>query len=411
MSEPTVSVWIEALRAAPGWPVLPWLGLLAVAALAGHLAQRHAGLPKITGHAVVGMAAGLAGLTGTAWPLGGPGRFMLTLGIAVVLFEAGARLSWRWFRHNPMVLAQSVAEALLTLGAAWLALHALGLPARVAQPLAVIAVAASPAVLIRVVADLRASGPVTERAITLATLNTLYALTLGVAWLRLAESGPGALAATLGALAGALLASLALGALLALLLAAALRVMRPASGDAVIVTLALIAAGTAVGDAFGASAPLAALLGGSLLRQLHARPWLWPGQWGTAATTLNVLMFVLVAGVAAQGPWQWGGAALALVGVRMGAKLLSVVATSAGSGLGWRKALWTGCALAPMSAVALLLTAQFAAAAPATGALVAGIALPVILLNELLGAALAAWALRRAGEAGRPWQPPPGAGA
>jgi hypothetical protein len=37
--------------------------------------------------------------------------------------------------------------------------------------------AASPAVLTRVVADTRASGPVTERAIVLATLSTLYALT------------------------------------------------------------------------------------------------------------------------------------------------------------------------------------------------------------------------------------------
>ena len=50
----------------------------------------------------------------------------------------------------------------------------------VASP-ALVALAASPAVLTRVVTDTRAAGPVTDRAIVLATLSTLYALTLGSA--------------------------------------------------------------------------------------------------------------------------------------------------------------------------------------------------------------------------------------
>jgi hypothetical protein len=57
----------------------------------------------------------------------------------------------------------------------------LDIPTHVAGPLALVALAASPAVLTRVVADTRAAGPVTERAIVLATLSTLYALTLGSA--------------------------------------------------------------------------------------------------------------------------------------------------------------------------------------------------------------------------------------
>jgi NhaP-type Na+/H+ or K+/H+ antiporter len=60
---------------------------------------------------VVGALAGAAGLAGATWPLRGVGLFLLELGIAVVLFEAGARLPLRWFRHNPMVLLQSVAES------------------------------------------------------------------------------------------------------------------------------------------------------------------------------------------------------------------------------------------------------------------------------------------------------------
>ncbi len=58
-------------------------------------------------------------------------------------------------------------------------LHWLGVPDPVANPVALMAIAASPAVLSRVVMDTRASGPVTERAMMLATLSTFYALTLG----------------------------------------------------------------------------------------------------------------------------------------------------------------------------------------------------------------------------------------
>ena len=36
------------------------------------------------------------------------------MGAAVVLFEAGGRLPLRWFRHNPMVLLQSLLESVLT---------------------------------------------------------------------------------------------------------------------------------------------------------------------------------------------------------------------------------------------------------------------------------------------------------
>ena len=56
-----------------------------------------------------------------AWPLQGIGLFLLELGVAVVLFEAGGRIPLRWFRHNPMVLVQSVAESALTFfGVYWL---------------------------------------------------------------------------------------------------------------------------------------------------------------------------------------------------------------------------------------------------------------------------------------------------
>jgi len=141
-------------------------------AAAGHLVQRYSGLPKVLGYSVVGTFAGLAGFSGAVWPLQGTGLFLLELGVAVVLFEAGGRIPLRWFRYNPMVLVQSLAESTITFIAVYLVLRALDVQANIASPLALVAMAASPAVLTRVVRDTRASGPVTERAVVLSTLIT-----------------------------------------------------------------------------------------------------------------------------------------------------------------------------------------------------------------------------------------------
>ena len=61
--------------------------------------------------------------------------------------------------------------------------------------------------------------------------------------------------------------------------------------------------------------------------------------------------------------------------------------------------------MAPMSSVALLIASQFVAAAPELGAQIAGVALPTILVMEVLGAALATVAIYRSGESSRPWKP------
>ncbi|MCA0310091.1 MAG: cation:proton antiporter [Proteobacteria bacterium] len=411
MTEAWIAHWTQGSDLSPSLITLKWALLLAAAALAGHLVQRLLGLPKLVGYAVFGTLAGLTGLASADWPLRGAGLTLLELGIAVLLFEAGARLSLRWLRHNPMVLAQSAVESLLTYAVAYLLLRALGLELAVVRALSVVAVASSPAVLLRAVSDLRASGPVTDRAIALATLNTLYALTLGTAMLRSIDRGDVTLLASLGASAVVLGISLLVGGALAALLRLAFRLLHPASQDTAIVILALIAACVALTTPLGGSAPLAALLAGIVLKQLHPRPWVWPRQLGTAASMLSIAMFVLVSSMAAQAAWSGAMAlaALGLTGARLLAKLASLLLTGPVSALSLRQSAWVGVAMFPMSAVALLLTSQFVAAAPTVGTSVTAIALPVILLTELLGAALVGLALVRAHEAAPPrrWREPP----
>jgi Kef-type K+ transport system membrane component KefB len=396
--------WSEWIKPSAGLPTVQWSLLLALAAAAGHLLQRYLGLPKVLGYSAIGALAGFSGYTTASWPLTGVGQFMVELGLSIVLFEAGGRLTLRWFRHNPMLLMQSLGEAVTTYLAAWWVLQLFGVDESLHVPLALLLVATSPTVLMRVAADLRASGPVTDRALTLAALNTFYVLALGGVMARLLGRSPAKLADAIYPVILLVVASILVGALLALALRKALQLMSPTSENTAVLQLALIAAGTALAANFGGSAPLAALLAGILLKSLHPRPWSWPRQFGTASAILTILMFVLVSMAAAQAAWNWQAWSLiaALVLARALAKLAAISLAGFGSGASPKQALWTACAMWPMSAVALLLVSQFTEFAPVIGQPVAAIALPLILFMEVLGALMAVLALQRAGEAGRP---------
>ena len=402
-----VTLWAEWLRPSAGLPTVQWSLLLALATVVGYLFQRYSGLPKVLGYSLVGAVAGLAGFNGALWPLQGTGLFLLELGVAIVLFEAGGRIPLRWFRHNPMVLVQSIAESSLTYFAVYWLLRYLDLPVVVAGPLAIVAMVASPAVLTRVVMDTQASGPVTDRALVLTTLGSLYALTLGASQAGLLHRPQHTPWDAFYPVAVVLGVSIAVGALLALALRTALRFMSPSSENTSILLLALIAAGAAVAAHLGGSAPLAALLGGMLLKQLNPRPWAWPQQMGTAASLLTMMMFVLVSSVAAQAGWSAPvtGIVAALIATRALAKITGVALGNVGSGASWKQALWVGCAMSPMSSIALLIVSQFMTASPTIGAEIARVALPAILLMEVLGAMVATLAIYRAGESSKPWLP------
>jgi len=406
-SNDLLGFWSEWVRPSAGLPTVLWSLLLAAAAASGHLVRRYMGLPKVVGYSIVGTVVGFAGFEGAIWPLQGISLFLLELGVAIVLFESGGRLPLRWFRHNPMVLVQSLLEATLTYFSVFWALHWLGIPDPVANPIALMAIVASPAVLSRVVIDTRASGPVTERAMTLATLNTFYALALGYAQAGLIERAPLGVLDKLSPVAVVLGMSFVVGALMALSLRSALRVMSPTSENTSILLLAIIAAGAALAAHFGGSAPLAALIGGVLLKALNPKPWAWPRQLGTAASLLTMLMFVLVSVVAAQADWSLPVASVVLtvIGVRAFAKIAGVAIANPGSGASWKQAFWVGCAMSPLSSIAMLITSAFVTASPLLGAMITQIALPAILLMEVLGAVIATVAIHGAGESSRPWIP------
>lgn len=372
--------------------------LALLAALLGEVVWRVLRWPRLLGYTLVGTALALAGrgAVGDEPAL----RLAVDGALALLLFEAGARLNLRWLGRNPWLMATSVAEAALAGIAVWLVLRSLSVAPGVAGPLSIIAIAVSPAVLQRVVGELHAAGQVTERLLTLAALNTLYAvlaLKLFSAGLLLSDPGTWleALSPVLFSFCGSILVGAALGEGLALIA----RRLDLREENAMVLLLAAVLLALVVAKTLQLSALLVPLLAGIWLRNRSERPWVWPRHFGSAGGVLVLVMFVAVGSA-----WRIDalvgalGVAAALVLARAVAKALAVLALARPSGLGTSQALCLGAALTPMSATAWVLALDFGARHTAAAAQLMPLLLTTLALLELSAPLLVMASLRLAGE-------------
>jgi NhaP-type Na+/H+ or K+/H+ antiporter len=251
------------------------------------------------------------------------------------------------------LLLQSLGESLVTLAVVAATLLALGWGWAVALAVGVISMAASPAVLLRIADDLRASGAVTDRSLLLATISTLLALlgalVLTVVFVPVAEAAGGGLQFSTAGL-GRLLLSLLLTLFWALLVTIAfwpvLRWQSSRSDTAALYLLAAMAAVCLLAEQWGSSAALGFVVAGLMLRNFSPMPLVWPQAFQAAHAMLNLLMFVLVASMASQvtclGPWfRWWPA---LSGKDSG-KFGSILLLGLGTGIGWRRQWPVACAI------------------------------------------------------------------
>ena len=372
--------------------------LALLAALLGEVVWRTLRWPRMIGYTVVGTVLALAsrGASGHEPAL----RLAIDGALALLLFEAGARLNLRWLVRNPWLLASSIAEAALAGVAAWWVLRSFEIAPDVAAPLAIIASAVSPAVLLRVTGELRAAGQVTERLLALSALNTLYAvLAMKLLSAGMLLSDPGtwleALSPVMFSFFGSILVGAALGEGLALIA----RRLDLREENAMVLLLAAVLLALVVAKTMQASALLVPLLAGIWLRNRGERPWVWPRHFGSAGGVLVLVMFVSVASA-----WRLDalgsviGIAAALVAARALAKSLAVLALARPSGLGIGQSLCLGAALLPMSGTAWVLALDFAVQHPATGAQAMPVLLAALALLELAAPLVVMACLRAAGE-------------
>ncbi len=392
------------------WPVItaPWtlqpdtlLGavlLAVIAALAGEAVWRVLRWPRLVGYVIVGT---LLALTGRGAGGDEPAlRVVIDGALALLLFEAGARLRLKWLVRNPWLLATSVAESLLTGIVVFAVLSMFGLPGDVATPLSIVAVCVSPAVLQRVVGELHAAGQVTERLLTLAALNTLYAvLAMKLLSAGLLLSDPRTWVEAVSPVMFSFFGSILLGAALGEGLALIARRFDLREDNSIVLLLSSVLLALVVAKTLSLSTLLVPLLAGMWLANRSERPWVWPRHFGSAGSVLVLVMFVAVASAwTIEALAASAGIAFALVLARGLAKGLAVLALAKPSGLGIGQAACLAISLTPMSATAWVLTLDFVARHPNVGAQMMPVLLASLALLELAAPLAVMAGLRAAGE-------------
>jgi Kef-type K+ transport system membrane component KefB len=389
----------------PAWPptgsAVLWVSLtLVLAGLLGELAFRWLRLPRVVGYTVVGTIVSAFGLGLAATPMNASLRLIVDLALALLLFEMGCRINLGWLRTNPWLLATSLLESLLTFALVASALSWLGVETQLALPAAAIAMATSPAVVMRVASELKASGQVTERLIVLAGLNTFYAVLATkfvVGWLHAEYSGNWitALAHPLYLLAG----STIVAAILAFAVAQIARRLDLRNENSTLLLLGLILLALSITKTANLSTLLVPLLAGLVLRNSTERPWIWPRHFGTAGGVLVLMLFVISGSVLSVESLAVGAIlGLALIVARGLAKLAVTMTLGRPSGISVRQGLALGVAMTPISGTALVMLADLQQLYPEFAVGLTGIVFSALAILELIGPIVVHLALRKVRE-------------
>ncbi len=393
----------------PSGSALLALGCLLVGGLfAGELAARLR-LPRVTGYLVLGMLGGpsVTGLA-TTGDLGALHLFE-ELALGLIALTAGGEFRLRGGRLGTVVAISAthllvipavVGGVVVGILLIWPVLGPLhpGEIVAAAALLGVIAAAKSPATTIAVITELRARGSLVDTVLGVTVLKDLLILLVFTSVYSLAQSWAVATPVSLAALHDVgveILASLAVGAVLGALLGTYLRAVGRHAELAVLL-LALVA--TQIG-------PLEHLLvcmaAGVTVRNLFPRE---ASQFLEAlersSPPVYVVFFGLVgAGLALGSLARLWLAALVYALVRLGAIWLATGAPAALSRAP-RPVVrdgWMG--FVAQAGLSLGLAARVARDLPGFGREVATLVVAAVVLNQLIGPVLWAWALRRNGEA------------
>jgi Kef-type K+ transport system membrane component KefB len=336
---------------------LAWPLSIIVAWLAGEFGQRWTGLPRISFYGLVGFALASPQLGVLPPPGARTVSVLADIAFGLILFELGYRINLRWLRINPWIGVAGLAEALATFVAVYLIATGLGSARLTSLMLASLAMATSPATVVRVINEQRSSGQVTERVLHLSAQNCVLAVfafnvVVGFWIFRTSEDLGDALWNSLVALAMSALT----GAVLGMAVPALLRAIGNPRQDATVAFALAVILLVAIAYTARLSPVVATLAFGLTAR--HRRIAFSQAQrnFGALGELLTVLLFVFAASTLDWRQVMAGGTlAVLVVGVRLLTKTAGVTAFAHLSGISWRKGALTGLALAPLSVFAILL--------------------------------------------------------
>ncbi|MBI4998592.1 MAG: cation:proton antiporter [Rhodocyclales bacterium] len=381
---------------------IAWPLALAIAWVAGEVGHRWLRLPRISSYGIVGFALAASQGGFLPDPSASPIALLADVAFGLILFELGYRINMGWIRSNPWLGASSLAESLATFIAVLLVCKGFAVPLVPSLLLSSIAMATSPAAIVRVANELRSSGQATERTLHLAAFNCVLAVVVFkfVVGYWVLEGSGGIFRATWSSVV-VLVVSAGLGALFGVAVPGLLRTLGGLERNATIVFALAVLLLMTITHAFKFSPLLAALAFGLVAR--HRRLVLSQAQrnFGALGDVMTLLLFVFVTATL---DWRQVVAgfpmAMAVIVVRLAAKVAGITFFAHLSGISWRKGIFTGLAMMPLSVFAILLFEQTRHLGLTLMNDVAALA-GMVLVLEIIGPLVTHWALTWAGEAPR----------
>lgn len=391
----------------PPWP--PAFGdaatfgaLLLAGLVGGEIVNRVLALPRITGYVLAGIACGPHALGLVEGPLLNEARVFVDLALGLIMFELGARLDFAWLARNRWLSLAAVGESLGAFFAIYAALLYAGFAPLLAGCAAAVGTATSPAVVMLVSQELRASGQITERMLLFTAVNCAVAfvaltLLLPLVHLEYRTGWAAALLHPFYVLFGAAL--LGFGACQVMLWLA--RWVGKREDRQFVLQVGMIVLVVGLARAAEVTVGVALLAFGVFARNKDHAHALLPLRFGYAGQLLFVVLFVLT-GASLDLGWlaQAGLAAGAFIVARFLGKAVAILAFGRLSGLRAGGGGLLALSLLPMSGLAVVMVWDTAALFPAFGTQLATVVLSAVAILELIGPLATQFALRRAGEAG-----------
>lgn len=392
--------FLPPLPPAFGQPVM-FGALLLAGLLGGELARRLLGLPRITGYVLAGVLLGpqVSGLLAPGVLV--EARVLIDLSLGLIVFELGHRLDVQWLRRNRWLFVAAIAESAFCFGAVLVVLLAFGFQPLLAATAAAIGTATSPAVVLLVAHELRASGQVTERMLLFTAVNSVLAyvaLTLLLPFLHLehAVSWREAVLHPLYILGGSALVGFV--ASLAMLWLAGWVGKREDRQFILLIALVVLAVGVARG--LNLSVVVTLIILGMLARNFDYEHVLLPLRFGYGGQLFFVILFVLTgASVEFTALPGVAAAVAAFIIARFAGKGVAILAFGRLSGVRPASAGLLSLALLPMSGLAVVMVLDTQALYPAFGGELAAVVLSAVAVLEIVGPVATQFALKRAGEA------------
>ena len=367
----------------------------------GQIFVRVLRLPRITGFVAAGLVLGPGALGLLDQTMLGQLSIFVDISLGLILFELGRRLDLRWFTHDRWLLVSSVAESLLSFLFVYGILRLFDIAPVYSAAAAAIAMATSPAVLIMIVHDQRAKGPLTERLLALTALNNVFAFLLiallfGFVHLEYRADWLRAVSHPLYLIVG----SAGLGYVAFIAARTLSRWLGKREDSQFVMLLGLIVGTVGCAISFKLSVLLAMLSFGVFAKNLDRDHDLMAVEFGPGGQFFLVMLFVITgAGLRPSELPVAGAVGASFVIARLAGKLAGIGLFAPLSGITRKKALLLGIGLVPMSAIAVVMVQGATALNPEFGAKLSSIVLSAVVILELVGPLATQWALRRAGEA------------